>query len=255
MPSESITILLLGFSLGLKHALDADHLIAVATLVSERKGVLTSSLVGLAWGLGHTAALLAVGAVVVALEIQIPERVSLMLEFAVAVMLIVLGIRALGRLLRGATLHIHVHSHHGRVHIHPHVHSWKQAHDHPPSASHHESRSERVFYRILVRVSDARTSLIVGMVHGLAGSGALMLIVLATIPSPLVSLAYILAFGMGSIGGMVVMSAVVGIPFGLSAHGPRFMQNILYGTAAAFSVGFGVFLAYHIGWVGGLFTQ
>lgn len=255
MQTETLPILGLGFVLGLKHALDADHLIAVATILSERRGIFRSSVVGLLWGLGHTAALLVVGCGVVALHLQIPERVALGMEFAVAAMLIALGAAVLWKLWRGETLHVHVHAHHGRTHIHPHTHAWMHAHDHSDNASHHHSWAERIVERACAHVADNKRSLLVGMVHGVAGSAALMLIVLATIPSPVVGLMYIAVFGLGSVGGMVAMSTLVGMPLTAVTKGAGGAQKIFRAIAGSVSVIFGLLLAYRIGFVEGLFIR
>jgi len=221
----------------LKHALDADHLVAVTTIVSERRGLLGSAVVGAVWGLGHTAALLAVGVVVILLQAQIPERVALILEFGVAIMLVLLGVNLLIKLLRSKNLHMHAHQHGGHFHSHPHMHAQPEneaAHTH-----HGAGVGSKPFF--------------IGLVHGVAGSAALMLLVLATIPSPLIGLMYIMIFGIGSVGGMLVMSAAISIPFALTAT--RFTRlNVAVRTVAAlFSVGFGIFMMYEIGFVDGLF--
>src|SRR5918911_3769143 len=128
----SVTVLGLGFVLGLKHALDPDHLVAISTIVGEHRSVKRSSLVGMFWGLGHTASLLAAGVAIIVLKLQISETLALWMEFAVALMLIVLGARAVGRALRGWKLHAHMHEHDGHRHIHLHLHrpSAEHAHEH-----------------------------------------------------------------------------------------------------------------------------
>jgi high-affinity nickel permease len=254
MPAESVTILGLGFILGLKHALDADHVIAIATIVSERKGILSSSLVGMLWGIGHTAALLVIGGCVVALQLQLPEKLALSMEFAVAVMLILLGGNVLKKVYRGETLHVHVHSHHGRRHVHLHAHAADSPHD-LEEASHHDSRSSRLLKRALARFSENRRSLLIGMVHGMAGSAGLMLLVLATISDSLLALAYIGVFGIGSMGGMLVMSALVGLPFAFTANRSILINRIIRGCAGSVSVIFGLLLAWQIGVVEGLFIR
>lgn len=232
-----VSVLGLGLVLGLKHALDADHLAAISTIVSERRSLLASSVIGAVWGVGHTLSLFIAGVAVIVLHVEIGKRVEMTLEFGVALMLIVLGVNLLRKLRRGATVHLHVHTHGGRVHAHPHVHDGKPE---PHPHTHHGFRL------------DARP-LLVGMVHGLAGSAALMLLVLSTIPSPWIGLIYIGVFGVGSIGGMLCMSTLLALPAHLTAS--RFARaNVALQTAAAvFSVGLGLFMAYEIGVVGGLF--
>jgi ABC-type nickel/cobalt efflux system permease component RcnA len=230
---STASVLGLGLVFGLKHAMEADHLAAVSTIVSERKSLLSSTLVGGLWGVGHTISLLIAGVMVILLHIEIGERLAMALEFCVALMLITLGVNAINKLRRGGRLHLHSHEHGGRPHVHPHLHENAKASE-PPT---------RVGTRPLV----------VGMIHGLAGSAALMLLVLSTIPSPLVGMVYIIVFGLGSIGGMMLMSALVGLPLRLTAT--RFLRaNIaVRGVAAVFSLGFGLFMVYQIGFVEGLF--
>ncbi len=232
------TLVLLGAGLifGLKHALDADHLAAISTIVSDRRSILHSSGIGILWGVGHTASLLVVGVGVIAFHVDIGARLALMLEFAVALMLIGLGVNALRTLLRGGTVHVHAHEHSGRVHVHPHV------HDSVPEPLAHTHHGFKPDLRPVV----------IGMLHGLAGSAALMLLVLSTIPSPLLGVTYIAAFGVGSIGGMLFMSTLLALPARLTAQ--RFSRaNYVVRTAAGlFSVGLGLFMAYEIGVVGGL---
>ena len=239
--ASGISVLVLGFVLGLKHALDADHLVAVSTIVSERKGVLSSSIVGALWGLGHTISLLIVGIGVIALHLQIPDRLALAMEFAVALMLIGLGINVLYKLLRGGNIHAHVHTHEHFSHAHPHVH---ELHEHSPA--HHSLPFTLLPKSIATHLYKGKKSMLIGMVHGLAGSAALMLIVLATIPSAGLALAYIGIFGIGSIGGMMVMSALIGLPFVLAARRSEKLNFIVRGASGLLSVGFGLFYAWQI---------
>jgi len=234
---SAASVLAFGFVLGVRHAVEADHVAAVAAIVSERKSVLSSVLVGGLWGVGHTLSLLAAGAAVVLLGVRPSERTALALEFCVGLMLVALGANALRKLARGGRVHLHVHRHGGREHAHPHV------HDHPPEAGTHTHHGLRL---------DAR-SLAVGMVHGLAGSAALMLLVVSTIGTPALALLYVLVFGVGSIGGMMLMSALVGLPVHLTAARFNRANLLLRGAAAAFSLAFGLLILYEIGLAGPLF--
>jgi sulfite exporter TauE/SafE len=232
----SITIfslLGLGFVLGLKHALDADHLAAVSTMASEKRSLLGSSLIGAWWGAGHTLSLMIAGSLVILLHLEIGERTSKTLEFCVGVMLIVLGLNALRKLARGATVHMHAHEHDGHWHMHPHIHEPKTRD--VPHAHHGLKAGAR--------------PLVVGMVHGLAGSAALTLLVLATIPSPVIGFVYIVIFGIGSIGGMMVMSTVFALPNKLAAQRFGKMNLAFRGLAGAFSLGLGIVTVYDIGFV------
>jgi len=195
-----ITALAVGFVLGLRHALDPDHIVAVSTIVSECKSLRRSSLVGTFWGLGHTFSLLVVGLLVIALKLNLTERVAAWMEFAVAVMLVALGMKAVATALRGWKLHAHKHEHGGPPHLHLHVHKPGEAEDH--RHRHILGLGTRPF--------------LVGMVHGLAGSAALMILVVATIPSAVAGLIYIAVFGVGG----------------------RVLQMLI----GMFSVGFGIYL-------------
>lgn len=252
--SAAFSLLMLGFGLGIKHALDADHLLAVSTIVGERRGFLSSSVVGILWGTGHTAALLLVGIAVIALHIQIPEKMALATEFSVAIMLVGLGIRTVWKLLRGWTLHVHVHSHEDQDNIHAHLHVHEKGHADEHAHSHHPMTFDLlrpVWWQS--QLQKGKRSILIGMLHGLAGSASLMLIVLATIPTTSLALSYIGMFGLGSIGGMVVMSTLIGIPFAMTARRSVRMNLLLRGFSGVFSIGFGLFLAWQVGFVEGLF--
>ena len=238
---EAISILGLGFVLGLKHALDADHLVAVSTIVSEKKGFWSSSIVGALWGLGHTASLLVVGLIVVMFHFQIPDKIAQGMEFAVALMLMILGANVLWKVYKGATFHVHTHEHHDHIHVHPHIHEAGLEHGHEQAVDHHGMRvGKKPFF--------------VGMVHGMAGSAALMLLVLATISSRVLALFYIGIFGIGSVGGMLLMSTLIGLPFAFTAKHER-VNKIVRISAGVVSLCFGAFLAWQIGFVEGLFFR
>ena len=228
MTGSGLGLLGFGFVLGLRHALDVDHLAAVSTIVSERRSVWTASLVGAAWGVGHTAAILAAAMVVIGLHAEIPPVVATALELGVAVMLIVLGGRLLLTLHHGGRLHLHSHAHGGRTHLHPHVHS-------PGDLGSH---------RHVLRAG--RRPLLVGLVHGLAGSAALMLAVVATIPSTSLALAYVAVFGVGSVAGMVAMSTLLGVPLAVASGRFAHAEAALRGGAAVASIVVGVTLAWHV---------
>ena len=234
LPTTPLALLGFGFLLGLRHALEADHLAAVSTIVSTRRGAWGASLVGALWGLGHTAALLGVGLVVVGLHAEIPPRLAAGLELGVAAMLIGLGLNLLWTLLRGGTLHHHAHAHGPHLHVHPHVHAPAVV----PADGHH-------------RVASMRRPFLVGLVHGLAGSAALMLVVAASIPSPAMALAYVVVFGIGSVGGMTAMSAAVGAPMALVTARFARAEAVLRAGAALGSVAIGILVAWEIGLRGG----
>lgn len=223
--------------LGLKHAVEADHLAAVSTIVSERKSLWGSSLVGGLWGIGHTLSLLVAGVVVILFHFRIGERTERVLEFMVGLMLVALGVNALRKLARGGHLHLHAHRHGGREHIHPHIHDGAPE---PNPQTHHGLRL-------------SPRPLLVGMVHGLAGSAALTLLVLSTISSPFVGLLYLVVFGVGSAGGMMLMSVLFGLPVYLTATRFTRAHLAVRGLAGLFSLCLGLFTIYEIGFVDGLF--
>ena len=227
----------LGLILGIKHALDADHLVAVSTIVSEHKELKWASLIGAFWGLGHTATLFLVGLLVIGLRVTIPPRMALGLEFLVSIMLVMLGANILWRSFGVEKIHLHAHTHNPETHTHFHVHG-KPGQDHTHT---HPFRS-------------MRKPFFVGMVHGLAGSAALMLLVLTTIPSPLAGLAYIVIFGFGSVGGMLILSSMIGLPFILTAQRFTYLNRWIRVIAAAASVLFGLYLGWDIGFNEGLFS-
>jgi sulfite exporter TauE/SafE len=236
-PLSAAPVLAFGFVLGLKHAVEADHLAAVSAIVSERKSLWASSLVGGLWGLGHTLALLVAGVAVILFHFRVGERTERALEFAVGLMLVALGANALRKLARGGHVHLHTHRHGGREHIHPHV------HDGAPEPDPHTHHGLRLGPR----------PLLVGMVHGLAGSAALTLLVLSTISSPVVGLLYLVIFGVGSAGGMMLMSALFGLPVYLTAARFARAHLAVRGLAGLFSLCLGLFTVYEIGYVDGLF--
>lgn len=236
-PLSAAPVLAFGFVMGLKHAVEADHLAAVSAIVSERKSLWVSTLVGGLWGIGHTIALIVAGVAVILFHFEIGERTERALEFAVGLMLIALGVNALRKLARGGHLHLHVHQHGGREHIHPHV------HDKAPEPNPHTHHGLRLGPR----------PLLVGMVHGLAGSAALTLLVLSTISSPVVGLLYLVVFGVGSAGGMMLMSALFGLPVYLTAARFTRAHLAVRGLAGLFSLSLGLFTIYEIGFVNGLF--
>lgn len=226
----------LGLILGVKHALDADHVIAVSTIVTEHRSFKWASLIGAFWGLGHTVTLFVVGLLVIGLRLTIPTRLALGLELLVALMLVFLGASILWRSLRLERLHAHTHTHNPETHAHFHLHGTiveDHSHAHP--------------FRSM------RKPFLVGMVHGLAGSAALMLLVLTTIPSPRAGLAYILIFGIGSVGGMLALSSMIAVPFVLTARRFTMLNRWIRILAGGASVGFGCILGWEILFQGGLF--
>jgi high-affinity nickel-transport protein len=242
MINSILFVLGLGFVLGLKHATDADHLVAVTTIVSEQRSLRRSALVGALWGVGHTAALLAAGVVVILLGYAIPEGVSTGLELAVALMIVLLGARVLYVLMRERRrVHVHAHRHGGRAHTHLHFHDDVDAHAADETFAHDGAAAGHG------GAAAGWRPLAVGLVHGLAGSAALTLLVLTEVVrggSRALGFSYLFVFGLGSIGGMLLMSILIGLPFVLT--GARFERiNVPVRLAAGLlSVVFGLYYAW-----------
>jgi ABC-type nickel/cobalt efflux system permease component RcnA len=198
--------LALGFLLGLRHALDADHVAAVATLATGTRSLGRTVAQGVAWGAGHTLTLMLFGGAVLVAGAVVPEQAARWLEMAVGVMLVLLGADALRR-LRRERIHFHAHRHADRVaHFHAHSHRGESA---PHDPQRHEHAHPPGF--------PAR-ALIVGMVHGMAGSAALVLLSLEALRSPAWGLVYIAVFGVGSILGMALLSVAIALPLRLTSR-------------------------------------
>jgi ABC-type nickel/cobalt efflux system permease component RcnA len=242
---SALAVLGLGFVLGLKHATEVDHVVAVSAIVSEQRNLARAALVGGLWGVGHTASLVIVGAIVLILRVAIPERVVGWLEFGVALMIITLGVMALARAWRGRRdVHLHEHSHEGSAHTHLHFHE-PEEHQHSHAAHSRQAHSHAI-KRLGLK------PLLVGMAHGLAGSGALTLLVLSQSPSVIVGLLYLVLFGLGSVVGMMLMSGLIGLPFVLGARRLGGLGSGLQVLAGALSIGFGCWYAYQTGSASGL---
>lgn len=237
---DLLTVLGLGLVFGLKHATEVDHVVAVSTIVSRQRNVWRSTFVGALWGAGHTASLLIAGAIVLSLRVAIPERVSNWLEFSVALMIIGLGAAALWRsLLKRRDVHVHEHSHDGVSHVHIHFHE-SETRDHTARPHSH------------VVSAVGLKPILIGAVHGLAGSGALTLLVLTQIESAWVGFFYLAVFGLGSILGMMLMSGLIGLPFALTRNVGQVHRH-LQTTAASLSIAFGLWYAYATASGSGLF--
>ena len=200
-----VGLLGLGFLSGIRHAFGIDHIAAVSA-ISRHSSIKKSSMLGMFWGLGHTIALFFAGMIVLLLKITIPDKLALSLEWIVAAMLIILGINVL-LAVREEKVHVHRHKHGNAEHLH--FHSYK-------SAEHHKHGHVPF-----------RKSLIIGLMHGLAGSAALTLLILASISSTMLGLTYILVFGAGSMLGMILVSAIISLPFRLIPNKLHNAQRLL----------------------------
>ena len=192
--------------LGMRHATDPDHVVAVTTIVSQERSLSRAAGIGALWGIGHTLTILLVGAAIILLKLELSPRLGLSMEFLVALMLIVLGILNLFDLRP---------THGGMTSVRP---------------------------------------LVVGVVHGLAGSAAATLLVLPLIPDPRWAVAYLLVFGLGTIAGMALMTVAIAAPSMFAAARVAGMQRWIRVASGALSLCFGLYLAHRIGFADGLFT-
>jgi high-affinity nickel permease len=260
------SIIALGFFLGMRHATDPDHVIAVTTIVSRYRKISHAALIGAFWGVGHTLTILLVGSGIILFGWVIPTRIGLSMEFSVGLMLILLGILNLTGMLQWigntfsstsstfeklATPHSHHHSHGDYIHA--------QTRQQDPEA--HSQRADETplswFDRHFGRlgVYQVVRPLIVGLVHGLAGSAAVALLVLTTIRNPRWAVVYLLVFGMGTIAGMMLITGAMVLPFAYADTRFSRLNRGLRVTSGLISAAFGLFIVYEIGFVNGLFTS
>jgi ABC-type nickel/cobalt efflux system permease component RcnA len=231
------SILFLGVLMGMRHALDADHLAAVATLATRARGVRGAMLQGAAWGLGHTLTLFLVGGVCMLLGAAVPEAWARRLELVVGLMLVLLGGQVLWRIWR-RRIHLHVHQHDdGVAHLH--------AHRHAPGEVHDDRRHEHAHLRDL-----PLRALVVGIVHGLAGSAALLLLTALSVGSFWMGLAYIALFGVGSLIGMAVLGSVIAVPLQASARRLGRLHQGLEALVGLITIGIGARLIYELSRLG-----
>ncbi len=248
MDSTALLALGLGLLLGLKHATDADHVVAISTIVSEYRNAWRGIWVGASWGLGHTTPLLALGGAILLLKGRILDHyanVAPYLEFLVGIMLVFLGVQVFWNLWR-KRLHLHEHLEEEHPHAHIHAHSQQEeTADSRREGIHHFFSPGRPFFRL--------KSYVIGIVHGLAGSAAVMLAVLAsdTISNFWIGIWYILLFGIGTVISMGFITLVLGIPFAITGQYQR-INRMVAGVAGTSSIAFGVFLMYELAVVEGL---
>ena len=200
-----LPILTLGFFIGMRHAVDPDHVVAVTTIVSRQRSIVGAGRVGALWGIGHTVTIALAGGAIILFKLAIPPRLGLAMELLVALMLILLGAYNLS----------------GRA----------------------------------VATDSRARPFAIGFVHGLAGSAAVALLVVTAIPQPGRAVAYLLIFGLGTIAGMMLITAAIATPALYSTSRFGSAQRYLRVASGAASVAFGVFLVFQIGWVDGLFTS
>lgn len=239
-------IMILGFVLGMRHATDPDHVVAVMTIVTKQRGVAKAGIIGALWGMGHTLTIFLVGAAIILFKVTIPARLGLSMEFAVGLMLILLGVLNLTGVLRWL---------HRR---------FSPAHLRQPETTHWagtpailtgdaaESWLDRTFREL--GLYNAIRPLVIGTVHGLAGSAAVAILVMATISNPWWAIAYLLLFGLGTIAGMMAMTTAMAVPISYTGGSMSRWNQALTVGSGVISVAFGMFISFQIGFGEGLFT-
>ena len=255
-----VSIIALGFFLGMRHATDPDHVIAVTTIVSRQRSFRQAALIGLLWGFGHTITIFVVGSAIILFGFVIPPRIGLTMELSVGLMLILLGILNLCGIMRWITeiftplpprQHTHSHGHRDYIHSHEHGHTTgKQGYseDATPVGWMDRTLGSMDFYQVL-------RPLVVGVVHGLAGSAAIALLVLTTIRVPGWAVLYLLVFGIGTVGGMMLITAAIAVPFTFSENRFARLHRGLGLASGLVSLIFGLFIVYQMGFANGLFAQ
>jgi hypothetical protein len=253
-----LAILVLGFLLGMRHATDPDHVVAVTTIVSKQPGIAKAGLIGVLWGLGHTFTIFVVGTMIILFQVTIPPRVGLSMELTVAAMLILLGVLNLTGTLRWLQEKFTANS---PVRIAAGLRSntalvaaktcdsTTQAlrEDVPQTFRLNQMFRHFGLYNIL-------RPLVIGIVHGLAGSAAVALLVMSTIRDPWWAITYLLLFGIGTISGMMIVTAVIAMPFVFTVKRFSGWNRGMAVASGLLSLGFGLFLSYQIGFIDGLFT-
>jgi high-affinity nickel-transport protein len=255
-----LSIIALGFFLGMRHATDPDHVVAVTTIVSRQRSIRQAALIGVLWGLGHTITILVVGSAIILFGLVIPPRLGLTMELSVGLMLILLGILNLSGMMRWITetvvplpggQYLNPNKQGDYAHTHPHGHRL-ESHGQPEDAM-PIGWMDRTFGRL--GLYQILRPLAVGIVHGLAGSAAVALLVLTAIRVPTWAVLYLLVFGIGTVAGMMMITAAIAVPFKYSEK--RFVRlNHGLGLASGLlSLIFGLFIVYQMGVVNGLFTR
>jgi high-affinity nickel-transport protein len=260
--TSGLAILAIGFFLGMRHATDPDHVIAVSTIISRERSIAKAAFVGVLWGLGHTLTILAVGAAIILFGLAIPARVGLTMEFCVGLMLILLGVLNLTGAMKWMREkfspahppttgeHAHLHEHGTKLHFH-----W---HSHTPTSEHHAEslapppKLERSFGGL--GLYQTFRPFFVGVVHGLAGSAAVALLVLSAIREPKWAVLYLLVFGVGTIAGMMLTTSIIALPLSFAGYRFGWLDRALVTGSGIVSLAFGLFVCYQIGFVNGLFA-
>ncbi|HVB80408.1 MAG TPA: hypothetical protein VNE82_10765 [Candidatus Binataceae bacterium] len=243
-----VAIALLGLALGMRHATDADHVIAVSAIVTRERRLGIAARIGLCWGVGHTLTIMAVGVAIIIFKVSIPARVGLAMEFAVALVLILLGVSTVSGLLGQAMARLRGR----RTPAAPIVVACDHRHPLASATAMAGGGLTGRMARLGARFPMGK-AFGVGLVHGLAGSAAIALLVLSAIPTPLWAVMYLTVFGVGTIIGMILITTAIGLPLVMTARRATSFNRTLAVGSGLLSFTFGLFLTYQIGIIDGLF--
>jgi High-affinity nickel-transport protein len=255
------SIIAIGFFLGMRHATDPDHVIAVTTIVSRQNKVRSAALIGIFWGVGHTLTIFVVGTAIILFGVVIPARIGLRMELSVGLMLVILGVTNVAAFMRssgcsvepgreGGIVHTHFHAHGDYIHTHAHGHS-PESHPHAPDKT-PLAQMDRLFGKVIIYRQ--LRPLLVGIVHGLAGSAAVALLVLSTIRDPRWAVAYLLVFGIGTIAGMMLITMSIASTFSFLGRKHGNFRARLALASGLLSFAFGLVVVYQMGFASGLFS-
>ena len=238
-----IGVLILGFLLGMRHATDPDHVIAVMTIVTTQRGLGKAGVIGALWGVGHTLTIFLVGGAIILFKVAIPPRLGLSMEFAVGLMLVLLGVMNLTGVLRWLQMRFAPST------VMPLIEEALKEETAPPVGGNWLDRNLRE-----LGIYHALRPLVIGTVHGLAGSAAVAILVMTTISDPIWAVAYLLLFGLGTVAGMAAMTTAMALPIAYTGRRMfRWNQAITVGSGLL-SVAFGLFISFQVGVGGGLFS-
>jgi cytochrome c biogenesis protein CcdA len=257
-----LAVIGVGFLLGVRHATDPDHVIAVSTIVTRQKSIRHAGLIGALWGIGHTLTIFFVGAAIILFNLAIPPRIGLAMELTVGLMLILLGALNLAGVVQWITHRLtpaHNHVRIGTVHSHVHEGIFQEdVHGHTSERHAPPGKKRRgPFQNALLRLGFYQflRPLAVGLVHGLAGSATVALLVLTAIHDPHWAIAYLLVFGMGTIAGMILITMIIGTQFAYASRRFAPLNRGLGLVSGLVSIAFGLFITFQISFVDGFFTS
>jgi len=235
----------LGLILGMRHSTDADHVVAISTIVTRQRSIRNAAFIGSVWGMGHTITIFIVGSLIILFGVEIPPRIGLSMEFSVAIMLILLGVLNLTGIMQKVTAYFTPAS---TASLNPAEKSTGKGVEIATGGLYQNPVGRFGLYQCV-------RPLVIGLVHGLAGSAAVALLVLSTIHNPVWATVYLLIFGAGTMIGMMCMTAAIALPLAYAGHRFSMISRYLGVASGMVSLCFGSFLVYQLGFVGGLFTS